>query len=78
MRQIGASFDWSLLLWYSPSFIFSLLHFFLIFVLLRWVPEGTVHSTDYERHFLDPDDNAQFNALHDRVMDSPYEEEEEN
>lgn len=57
MRQVGAGFDWALLLW--------------------WVPEGTVLTEDYDPYILDADTNAECNALHDAVMESLYDEEED-
>lgn len=57
MRQVGASFDWSLLLW--------------------WVPSGTQLSAEYEDYLLDPDDNAAFNSLHDAVMETVAEDDED-
>jgi hypothetical protein len=75
MRQVGAGFDWALLLGYNQSFFLYFL--FFICSIFRWVPEGTVLSEDYDRYVLDADINAEYNALHEAVMDTLYDEEED-
>lgn len=44
---------------------------------LWWVPEGTQLSKDYDKYLLGNEENAAFNALHQQVMQTLTEEEEE-